>query len=307
MPDTENITENSMQSIKKDEKVTNVLIIDNDKSTITDLQEWIKKSEIESKYQLSFIYAKNAAEAMKKLDEMEINLVVLEIALPMISGYYLINAIRKEHKDLTVIIYTKLKNPQDLAKMASSNVDNIFLKELMSIQDLVEIIRKKETVGNIDQIVIELNSQIKALHGAEAKQELKLIQCPNCHLIIAPDSHFCNNCGQKIFKKPIKILKKAPNETKDKENETENTDTGEEAGDKLADKTEQPEQNLPVDNQVPENKPPEIKENETSPVNNSAPTSENTETEKTEPSEKPMTENMEEIPAAKNTPAEIKQ
>ena len=191
-----------METIKKDERVTNVLIVDSNLSMVNEFKDWIKKSETESKYNLSFKYAKNAMECMKKLDEMEINLVVLEIALPMISGYYLINAIQKEKKDLPIMIYTKLKNPQDLAKMASLNVNNIFLKELMDIQDLVQIIRKKETGGDIDQIVMELNSQIKALHGTTSKQKLELIQCPTCHLILAPDSHFCNNCGQKISRKP---------------------------------------------------------------------------------------------------------
>lgn len=106
------------------------------------------------------------------------------------------------------MIYTRIKNPQDLAKMASSGVNNIFLKDLMKKEDLMEIIRKKETAGNIDETVMELNSQIKALHEGERQLELKLTQCPNCHMILAPDAHFCNNCGQKIFRKSKKLLVK---------------------------------------------------------------------------------------------------
>ena len=61
---------------------------------------------------------------------------------------------------------------------------------------------------------MELSSQIKALHNTERQSELKLIQCPECHLILAPDSHFCNNCGQKIFRKTKKILTEAENRKK---------------------------------------------------------------------------------------------
>jgi len=207
-----------MDTLKKSDKANNVLFVDNDKSLVADLQDWIEKSETESKHNLSFSYAQDAKEALKKISELQIHLIVLEIALPVISGYYLINTIRKENKDIPIIIYTKLKNPQDLAKMASANVNNIFLKELMSPQDLIEIIKKKETTGNIDQIVMELNSQIKALHSGTTQAELKLIQCPRCHLIIAPDSHFCNNCGQKIFRKTKKNLEQKPKEQKPKEN-----------------------------------------------------------------------------------------
>jgi len=173
---------------------------------MSDLKDWIKKSEIESKYNLSFTFVEDAKNALKKLSEMNTNLVILEIALPLISGYHLIKAIREKNKDMPIIIYTRLKNPQDLAKMASSRVNNIFLKELMKGEDLIEIIRRKETAENIDEIVMELNSQIKTLHEDGSKRELELIQCPQCHLILAPDSHFCNNCGQKIFRKKKKIL-----------------------------------------------------------------------------------------------------
>lgn len=195
-----------METIKKDDRLNNILFVDNDIALMSDLKEWIKKSEIEGKYNLSFTFVEDAKSALKKLSEMNINLVILEIALPLISGYHLTKAIREKNKDMPIIIYTRLKNPQDLAKMASLRVNNIFLKELMRGEDLIEIIRRKETAEDIDEIVMELSSQIKALHESGSKQELKLIQCPQCHLILAPDSHFCNNCGQKIFRKKKRIL-----------------------------------------------------------------------------------------------------
>ncbi len=210
-----------METIKKDDRLNNVLMIDGDKSLVSELIQWIKKAEIETKHNLRFNFADDAKAALKKLAELNIDMVILEIALPIISGYHLIEAIRKTNKDMPIIIYTNLKNPQDLAKMASSKVSNIFLKELMSVQDLVEIIRKKEGAENIDEIVMELSSQIKALHGMEGRNELKLIQCPQCHLILAPDSHFCNNCGQKIFRKTKTVLTQTGVEEGNEE-ETEN-------------------------------------------------------------------------------------
>lgn len=191
----------------------NILFVDSDKSLSTDLSDWIEKMEIENKYGLTFAFVDDAKSAMKRLGTTKIDLVVLEIALPIVSGYYLINAIKKEYPTIEIIIYTRLRSPQDLARMASCNVENIFLKELMHTEDLVDIIRNKETSGNIDEIVMELKSQIKTLHAEGAPKEDKLIQCQHCHLIIAPNSHFCNNCGQKIQRKPKKILKR-PRKTK---------------------------------------------------------------------------------------------
>jgi CheY-like chemotaxis protein len=203
-----------METIKKNDRIINVLFVDNDSSLVEDLGDYIKKSEIERQYGLSFTFVRDAKSAMRKLTEININLIVLEIVLPLVSGYHLINAIREIDKSIPIIIYTRIKNPQDLAKMASSKVNNIFLKELMKKEDLIEIIRKKETVGNIDATVMELNSQIKALHEGERQMELKLTQCPNCHMILAPEAHFCNNCGQKIFRKSKKLLAKTENDKK---------------------------------------------------------------------------------------------
>ena len=140
-----------MDGVKRDNLKKNILFVDNDTVLVNDLKDWIKKSEIENKYNLAFYFAKDTKEALKKLNELEINLVVLEILLPVISGYHLIKAIQKAKKDLPIIIYSTLKNPQDLAKMASSGVNNIFLKDLMSKEDLIEIIQKRETAENIDQ------------------------------------------------------------------------------------------------------------------------------------------------------------
>ena len=199
-----------MDTLKKTDKIKNILYVDGDQSLVNDMKKWVTNSEIESKYKLSFSYAKDAKEALKKLSELQINLIILEIALPIISGYYLIKAIRKENQEVPIVIYTKLKNAQDLAKMADAKVNNIFLKELVGFENLFEIIREKETAENIDVTVMELNNQIKSLQEAGSHAELKLMQCPRCNLIIAPDSHFCNNCGQKIFKKTKKLLKTTP-------------------------------------------------------------------------------------------------
>jgi len=196
-----------METVKTENITRNIIFVDNDKSLSNDLRDWIEKMEIEAKYGLSFHFVNDAKNTLKKLAETNIDLVVLEITLPIVSGYYLIKTIRKEYPDTEIVIYTRLKNPQDLAKMASLNVNNIFLKELMKTEDLIEIIRKKGVSGNIEEIVMELKSQIKALHTEGSSKEEKLIQCQHCHLIIAPDSHFCNNCGQKIQKKTKKILK----------------------------------------------------------------------------------------------------
>jgi CheY-like chemotaxis protein len=193
-----------METIKIISKQKNILFIDSDKILKRDIEDYLEHKEIKGKYGLNFIFAGNAREALKKAAEQKIDLIVLDIILPIINGYYLINTFKKEK--IPVIVYTKLKSGQDLAKLAATEVDNIFLKELIKIEDLIEILSSEDThKTELDKLIPELQNQIKTSMGEEGKIEFKMVQCPRCNMMLAPDSYFCNNCGQKIFKKQKQI------------------------------------------------------------------------------------------------------
>ena len=202
-----------MDSIKTTQKQRNILLVDSDKDLIRNLQDYLEHHEIKEKFGLNFIFAETCKEALKKIAEQEIDLIILEIVLPIVNGYYLLNTIKKEKEALPVIIYTRLRGPQDLAKMASLKVDNIFLKQLMKMEDMVQmIIGREEHKVELDKVLLELQSQVKSLSESETQSGSKVTQCPRCNMILSPESHFCNNCGQKIFRAAKKIPVKKPSE-----------------------------------------------------------------------------------------------
>jgi len=197
----------------------NILMVDNDRELARNMQDYLDHHEIKGKYGLNFIFVPNVKQALKKIAEMKIDLIILEIILPVINGYYFLNALKRGKTKIPVVIYTRLKGPQDLVKMASVDVDNIFVKQLMKMEDLVQIIiSHKDQKAELDKVLAELQSQIKSLSESEAQSALKVIQCPRCHMILNRNSHFCNNCGQKIAQVPTKSLQTA--ESVPKENET---------------------------------------------------------------------------------------
>ncbi|MFC1733926.1 response regulator [candidate division KSB1 bacterium] len=205
-----------MEKIKTTSKQRNILFVDSDKGLIRDLEDYLAHHEIKEKFGLDFIFAETCKGAMKKIAEMEIDLVVLEILLPVVNGYYLLNAIKKESKKIPVIVYTKLKGPQDLAKLASCEVDNIFVKQLMKMEDLVQmIISHEDNKVELDKVLLELQSQIKSISESDAQSDLKVVQCPRCNMILSRDSHFCNNCGQKIFQTSKNLQVKEPAKEQD--------------------------------------------------------------------------------------------
>ncbi|MBU1017963.1 response regulator [Patescibacteria group bacterium] len=201
-----------MDKITTTSKQRTVLLVDSDKELVHDLKDYLDHHEIKEKHGLDFVFAQNAKEALKKLAEQKIDLVILEVILPVINGYYVLNNLKKDYAQIPVIIYSRLKSPQDLAKMASYKVDNIFLKQLMKMEDLIQmIVSHTENKVELDKVLSELQSQIKSLSSAETESNLKVIQCPRCNMILPRKSHFCNNCGQKIFKATKQVgMKKSP-------------------------------------------------------------------------------------------------
>lgn len=200
-----------MESTKMSTRQRNILVVESDKELVRAMKDYLAHHEIQEKHALNFVFAGNCKEAMRKMAEMEIDLVVLEILLPVVNGYYLLKYLKASDKKIPVIVYTRLKGPQDLARLATIEVDNIFLKQLMKMEDLVQVVvdfGAEGKKGGMDQVLLELQSQIKSLSDSDTQAQLKVVTCPRCHMILNRDSYFCNNCGQKIFKPSQKIAVK---------------------------------------------------------------------------------------------------
>lgn len=182
-----------------DIKTRKILIVDSDKGLIHEIKSYIEKSEIDIKNKTEFIFVDNSHDALNKINKDKIDIIVLEIVLPIVNGYHLLEAI-KDNKEIHTIIYTKLKGPQDLARLTSYSIDNIFIKELMKVEDLLKIVSNPEkTQDRIGDIVTDLKSQIRSLSDQDVDSQLKVVQCPRCNMILRPNTHFCPNCGQKIY------------------------------------------------------------------------------------------------------------
>ncbi|MBN2087056.1 response regulator [Candidatus Peregrinibacteria bacterium] len=212
-----------METIKISSKLKNILFVDSDISLTQEIREILNRDKTGNSYGLNITFAKDAREAMKKMSELKIDLIVMEIVLPLINGYFLLNKTIKEK--IPTVIYTKLKESQDIAKMAASGVDNIFIKELTKPIELIEKLSKETSLKiDLNKMAPELQSQIMMASGDETHSKIKIMQCPRCNSVLAPDSRFCNNCGQKISVN-LKVVgaktEENNNENEEKEKTTE--------------------------------------------------------------------------------------
>ena len=177
-------------------KTRKVLVIDSDKAVMHEIEEFTKRKAVK---ELKFFFAEDAKVCLDKMKSEEIDIAIIEILLPIINGRYILKIF--EQKNIPAIIYTKLNNVEDLKKMSEWSAANIFLKKLTKPEDLVQFLKSKtEYKEDLKLVVEKLLNEMKNQEGKESQSSVKIVQCPKCNMILPPQSHFCNNCGQKIIK-----------------------------------------------------------------------------------------------------------
>ena len=197
-----------METISVSSKLKNILFVDNDRGLVQDIEDYLSKNKIKEKYGLEFYFAQNVREATKELGKLKIDLVISGIVLPVVNGYYLLNLLK--NKKIPAIVYTALKNPEDLSKIASFDVVNLFSKDITRFEDLVQFLANNtDYKADLDHVIKDIQAQVKSMSEEEGKTQVKMLQCPRCHAILGVGSQFCNNCGQKIIRPTKKIKLKS--------------------------------------------------------------------------------------------------
>lgn len=191
--------------------VFKILFVDNQKGLDREVNKLLEKTQNTSGPAVfQPVFVPDVKEALLKLTKEAFSLVVLEITLPIVNGYYLLDLLSQSSQKIPVIVYTRLMHGEDLEKVSHYGVDNLFLKNLTSIEQLFEFIQEGNYKVDLTAKLKELNDSLKGIKEEEAEKTSKFTQCPRCHLVLSPKAHFCNNCGQKIFKKTSQLVEKAP-------------------------------------------------------------------------------------------------
>lgn len=185
-------------------------MIDQDADVISEFNVMLDQKQSAG---LQFVYAKSVKEAMKQLSEGTFDLIVLEVILPVINGYYFLDYLKKQSISLPVILFTRLKGEQDLAKAVSYPLANLFIKQITKIDQLIDYLTHYSgEKADLNQRITDIRQELKTIDQNNEDQAVKILQCPRCNIILNRNSRFCNNCGQKIFKKTpsLKVVDQPP-------------------------------------------------------------------------------------------------
>ncbi len=87
--------------------------------------------------------ASNGAEALKILKEGSIDFMVLDLIMPVMTGFEVIEAMRKTHLSVPLIVLSNLGQKEDMDKIAQLGVMDYHIKANTPISELVVMVKEK--------------------------------------------------------------------------------------------------------------------------------------------------------------------
>jgi len=92
----------------------------------------------------SVITASNGTEGMKKIEDPGVDLILLDLILPDIDGFEILEKIRKNEatKKTPVIVFSNLSDEKDVTKASSLGVTQFMVKSNFTLDELVTEIKK---------------------------------------------------------------------------------------------------------------------------------------------------------------------
>jgi DNA-binding NtrC family response regulator len=112
-----------------------VLLVDDEEELVSALVERLGYRGIEAKYAL------NGPDALKMIRENDIDVVVLDLKLPGMSGVAVHDAIKSERPDLAVVLITGHGAPLEQLGLPPGE-DHVFLEKPVALDAFIEKIRE---------------------------------------------------------------------------------------------------------------------------------------------------------------------
>ena len=127
----------------KNKAIHTILIADDEEINYLYLEILLKE-----KFQVNcdIIHAKNGKEAITRCEESsEINIVFMDLKMPLIDGYQAMKAIKKTRPKLTIVAQTASSSEEDIKKILKSGFDTYLIKPIDDVR--FEKLIKKYNLG----------------------------------------------------------------------------------------------------------------------------------------------------------------
>ncbi len=172
--------------------MSTILVVD-DMKTIREQYAY----DIKRKTDFQVLTAANGREALKSLEDEPIDLVILDLEMPVMDGLEMLESMKDDHsEEVPVIVYTAQGNFQRCVRAVKLGAYNFFDKNEVKLDQLIQIIenaleRRRLTLENKDlrrvagkdSPIVGISKPIQTLHN----QIKKIAQVPS-NIVIAGES-----------------------------------------------------------------------------------------------------------------------
>ncbi len=167
--------------------MVNILIVDDDKN----IRKLLKVVLERQGYNVHL--ASDGLEALKLIDQVKINLVVVDIMMPNIDGYEFTKTLREGNNDLSVLMISAKQLVEDRKKAFMVGIDDYMTKPI-DIEEFILHVKallrrakindeRKIVIGDVvidsDSMTVAKNGQIQELPQKEFLLLFKLLSYPD--------------------------------------------------------------------------------------------------------------------------------
>ena len=164
-----------------------ILIVEDNKNTARLMEIVLEQNGYET------MHAANGAEALKAIDRQHVDLILLDIMMPVMDGYEFSKVIRQKEIDIPILMITAKDSKEDLKKGFLTGTDDYMVKPVDETEMLLRIqalLRRakiakdrelviKDTVLNYDAFSIKQGDTETILPKKEFQMLFKLLSFPD--------------------------------------------------------------------------------------------------------------------------------
>jgi len=131
------ILQNEVETILR-KLMKNILLVEDEEFLANLLKARLEKSEMTAKV------ARDGQEALTLLKENKFDLVLLDLILPKVSGFEVLEAIQSDPslQNIPVMVISNLGQESDINRGQALGAVEYFVKAKVSIEDLIEHVKK---------------------------------------------------------------------------------------------------------------------------------------------------------------------